>query len=149
MTCGEAMHVPLYAFMHSSSAGRRTGLDANVLAAYCKYAQEMEDLDASITSVYWVLFHKPTPDDEGGCRFDDLTWGKRAVDFDNITWEGAKKRAREEVVEYDENGPLERDNDTLHMLGAATAFNGMLRDSSDDDFEFDRSAVDLFTGDDE
>ena len=62
-----------------SSAGRRTGLDANVLAAYCKYAQEMEDLDASITSVFWVLFHKPTPDDEGGCRFDDLTWGKLSL----------------------------------------------------------------------
>lgn len=45
----------------------------------------METLDTSIHSVYWVMFHKPTPDDAGGCRFDDLTWGKRNAEYDDIT----------------------------------------------------------------
>jgi hypothetical protein len=33
-------------------AGGRAGLDANVLSAYCNYAEEMEDLNACIASVY-------------------------------------------------------------------------------------------------
>jgi hypothetical protein len=86
--------------------GRRTGVDANVLSAYVKYAQQMEDLSVDISTVYWIMFHKPNPDDEGGCAFDDLTWRKRDLEFDYITWEGAQKRAREEIVAYDEMAPV-------------------------------------------
>lgn len=118
------------------------------MSAYCKYAQQMKDLDASITGVYWVLFHKLTPDDKGGCRFDDLTWGMRKAEYDSITWEGAKKHAREEVNVFDEAGPLELDSDTLHILGAASQFGDMLHDSSDDD-PFGNDGVDRFDSDDE
>jgi hypothetical protein len=46
----------------NGNAGGHAGLDANVLSAYCNYAEEMEDLNASITSVYWCMFHKSPPD---------------------------------------------------------------------------------------
>jgi hypothetical protein len=92
------------------------------MCAYMKYAEQMEDLDVDISTVYWILFQKPHPDDEGGCAYDDLSWRKRNREFDYITWEGAQKRAREAVVRYDETAPAERNDDVAVMLGAAGRF---------------------------
>jgi hypothetical protein len=118
-------------------------LDANVLSAYCQYAEEMEHLNVSISSVYWCMFHKPPPDEQGGCKFDDLTWSKRNREFDFITWEAAQKQARENVVEYDETSPLERDDDAADMLGAAERFADRYDDAHDDPY----AGVDMMMSD--
>lgn len=110
----------------------------------------MEDLNASISNVYWCMFHKPCPEEEGGCKFDDLTWSKRNRDFDHITWESAQNKARCTVVDYDETCPHERENDAADMLGAAGliserySFSERINDAYDDPY----AGVDHFLGDD-
>jgi hypothetical protein len=126
-------------------AGRRGGLDANVLSAYCQYAKEMEDLNASITSVYWCMFHKPPPDAEGGCKYEDLTWCQRKRTYDYITWEAAQVEARDAVVEYDETSPLERENHAADMSGAAGTFADRFKDANEDPY----ADVDMFLCDSE
>jgi hypothetical protein len=44
-------------------AGRKGGLDANVLSAYVQHTEEMSELNASVQCVYWCMFHKPPPND--------------------------------------------------------------------------------------
>lgn len=116
-----------------------------MLSAYCAYAEEMENLNASISNVYWCMFHKPTPDSEGGCKFDDLTWGKRDREFDFITWESAQTRARQTVENYDETAPLERQDDAADMLGAAGRFADRYDDACDDPY----AGVELYLTDDD
>jgi hypothetical protein len=107
----------------------------------------MEDLNASITSVYWCMFHKlkPPPDAEGGCRFEDLTWNSRKRTYDYITWEAAQAEAREAVVADDETSPLDRANDVGDMLGAAGTFAGQYNDAHEDPY----GDVDMFLSDQE
>jgi hypothetical protein len=110
-----------------------------------QYAEEMESLNTSISSVYWCMFHKPPADEAGGCKFDDLTWGKRKREYDEITWEAAKQSARETVVEYDETSPLERDDEAADMLGAAGRFANRYDDAQDGPY----AGVNLYYSDDE
>jgi hypothetical protein len=110
-------------------AGRRTGLDANVLSTFRRYAKEMEDLDASITIVHWSMLHKPLSDAEGGCKHGNLTWGQRKPNYDYITWEGAQVEAHEAVVANNETSPEETANDAGDMLGAAGTFANRYNDA--------------------
>jgi hypothetical protein len=129
----------------NTCAGRRGGLDANVLSAYVKYAEEMEDLNASINSVYWCMFHKPPPDELGGCKLDDITWGKRKREYDVITWEAARQEARERVVEYDETCPFEREDKAAEMLGAAGRLADRYTEANDDPY----AGVDMYISEDD
>jgi hypothetical protein len=115
------------------------------LSAYVNYAEEMESLDTSISNVYWVMFHKPPPDQPGGCKFDDLTWSKREREYDFITWETVQKKSRETVVEYDETCHLERDDDARDMLGAAGQFSERYNDAHEDRY----GDVNMYLSDDE
>jgi hypothetical protein len=126
-------------------AGHRGGLDANVLSAYCQYAIKMEDLNASITSVYWCMFHKPLPHAEGGCKYEESTWCQRKRTYDYITWEAAQVEAGDAVVEYDETSPLERENHAADMSGAAGTFADRFKDANEDPY----ADVDMFLCDSE
>jgi hypothetical protein len=60
-----------------------------VYTSYVEYVEAMVDLNASMNSVYWCMFHKPPPDELGGCKLDDITWGKRKREYDVMTREQA------------------------------------------------------------
>lgn len=94
----------------------------------------MEDLNASILNVYWCMFHKPCPEEEGGCKYDDMTWSKRDRDYDIITWESAQNKAGCTIVEYNETNPLERDNPACDMLGAAGFISERCNDAQYDEY---------------
>jgi hypothetical protein len=104
-----------------------------------------QHLNASITTVYWCMFHKPPPDAEGGCKYDDLAWGQRKRNYDYIAWEAAQVEAREAVVAYDETSPLERANDVGDILGAAGTFANRYNDVNEDPY----GDVDMFLSDSE
>jgi hypothetical protein len=91
------------------------------------------------------MFHKPPPDELGGCKFDDITWDKRNREYDVITWEAAQQVARESVVEYDETCVLERNDDAAEMLGAAGRFADRYTDAHDDPY----AGVDMFMSEDD
>jgi hypothetical protein len=117
----------------NAHAGRGRGADLNLLAAYQQYTEDVNQAKCDIYALYWVIAHSPSPENEGGCRFNDLTWGKRDREFDEITWGEAKKRARDAVGEFDSAHADERDDDVADMLGAAgTMPEGAFHDSGDE-----------------
>jgi hypothetical protein len=72
-------------------AGNGRGFDMNPLSAYQQYLDNLAESIVDIFVVYWIISHSPSPENEGGCRYNDLSWGKRKRDFDDMSWEEAKE----------------------------------------------------------
>lgn len=124
-------------------AGRKGGLDMNVLSAYASYGEQMQAGEVELSSVYWIMAQKPPPGQYGGCEFHDLTYRKRDREYDCITFENASKRARDMVSVRDSNACDERDNVFSEVLAAATDVHMALEEhKSDSEDEYD--GVDLF-----
>jgi hypothetical protein len=85
------------------------------MSAYLSFAEELEEGEVDVRVVYWLMFHKPSPDSDGGCSFDDLFWKRRQTEFDTCTFQEATAAAMESL---DEGGERDRtDADLLDAVG--------------------------------
>jgi hypothetical protein len=129
------------------TAGRRGGLNMNVLSAFETYADQMLEDHVELSNVYWLLAHKPCPGERGGCHYDDLTFAKRDREFDDMSYGEASKRARDAVQAHDDGAPAERNCDAGDMLAAATLVADRYEaiDTDEDDDMY--AGVDMFLDD--
>jgi hypothetical protein len=63
----------------------RAGANTNVMVAYTTFADDLENGEVDLRVCYWLMFHKPSPDMEGGCSYDDLSWRRRDTDYDDMS----------------------------------------------------------------
>jgi hypothetical protein len=117
-------------------AGKRRGFDLNLLSAYQQLIADIAKNIVDIYVVYWIISHSPSPDNEGGCRYNDLSWGKRKREFDDMSWDEAKKAARKAAGEREYGHEPQRGNDFRDMLGAAgTMLAAAFQPDSADEYE--------------
>jgi hypothetical protein len=104
------------------------------MSAYLTFADDLEEGEVDVRVVYWLIFHKPSPDSDGGCSYDDLFWKRRDTDFDTCTFQEAVAAAKESLDEM-----CERDRTAAELLEAV----GQIHEQFEDD---DGSSGDLNTG---
>jgi hypothetical protein len=125
--------------MTSQMYAGRAGANANVMVAYTTFADDLEHGEADLRVCYWLMFHKPSPDMEGGCTYDDLTWRRRDTDYDDMTYENAIAVAKEAL-----DGEDGRQDTEVDMLNAAGRIAD-LYDQNRSDCESDlHDGVDLY-----
>jgi hypothetical protein len=108
------------------------------MAAYTSFAQDLENGEADVRVLYWLMFHKPSPDSAGGCNFDDLFWKGRDTDYDIISYDNAIAEAKESL---DMEGGMDRED--AEMLNAAGTIANHFQDESDSDTDVN-AGVDLY-----
>jgi hypothetical protein len=120
----------------------RAGANANVMVAYTTFADDLEYGEADLRVCYWLMFHKPSPDMEGGCGYDDLTWKRRDKDYDDMTYEHAIAAAKDALDSDD--GRQQADVDMLNAAGRIADHFDQNRSDTDSNVH---DGVDLFVGD--
>jgi hypothetical protein len=84
------------------------------MVAYRTFADDLHG-EADSRVCYWLMFHKPLPDMEGGCSYDDLTWKRRDTDYDDMACEHVIAAAKDALDSDD--GRQQADVDMLNAAG--------------------------------
>lgn len=103
------------------------------MQAYLEFAAELEEGDVDVRVVYWLMYHKPSPDSEGGCSFDDLFWKRRDTKFDDCTMEESVVDAAKQVLDCNNIDDC-HDRDMLNAVGTIAEHFGSDSDDVQSDY---------------
>jgi hypothetical protein len=125
--------------MISKMYAGRAGANANVMVAYTTFADDLEHGEVDLRVFYELVFHKPSPDMEGGCSYDDLIWRRRDTDYDDMTYENAIAVATEAL-----DGEDGRQDTEVDMLNAAGRIADLYDQNRSDSESDSHDGVDLY-----
>jgi hypothetical protein len=112
------------------------------MAAYMSFAQDLEEGEVDVRVVYWLMFHKPSPDSEGGCSFDDVSWKRRDPEYDECSFHEATNAATASL-----DAVRERDRTDAELLNAVGTIHEYFDNGTDSDTCDVNDGVDLFADD--